>query len=154
MKLTQNNLYIKFLLIALFAVWGQVGQAQENRPMMEYLIQERPVLAGLLTKAGLTPMLSGDAQITLFAPPESALQSINEESPERLRAILSSHIVRGIHLEQDLKEGKTMKSVCSSTGITVYRKKGQALINGVPIQRPNLQVRNGVVHELGGLIRS
>lgn len=154
MKLTQKNLYIKFLLIALFAVWGQSAQAQDSRTMMEYLVQERPVLAGLLTKAGFAPLMTGDAPITFFAPSESALQGLSNESPERLRAILSSHILKGMYLEQDLKEGKTLKSACSTTNITIYRKKNQTLVNGIPVERSNIQVKNGVIHMLGGVIRS
>ncbi|WP_276498375.1 fasciclin domain-containing protein [Pontibacter litorisediminis] len=154
MKLTQPYLYIKFLLIALFALGVHTTQAQENRSMMEYLVQERPVLSDLLTKAGFTPLLSGNVQITLFAPSESTLQSISNESPERLRAILSSHIVKGVYLEQDLKEGKSLTPVCNTSSITIYRKRGQTLVNGVSIQRPDVQVKNGVVHELAGMIRS
>ncbi|MCX2740548.1 fasciclin domain-containing protein [Pontibacter anaerobius] len=152
MKPTQKNTYLKLLLIVLFTVWGQAGQAQQDLSVMEYVIKERPVLAGLLTKAGFTPLLSGGTPVTLLAPPESALQSISNEPPERLRAILSSHILKGVHLEKDMKDGKRIQSVCS-TSVTIYHKKGQTLVNGVSIQRPDVQVKNGVVHELSSILR-
>jgi len=153
MKRKPPDLSIKYLVIALLLLCRPTVQAQQDQNLMEYLVQERPVLAGLLTKAGLTPMLSGQEQITLFAPSESALQSISQESPERLRAILSSHIVKGIYLEQDLKDGKPLKSICGTTNLNIYRKRDQTLVNGISIQRANLKVKNGVVHELSGIIR-
>lgn len=152
MKTSHKKLYFRLLLIVLFAVYSQTGQAQSNRSIMEYVIQERPVLAGLLTKAGFTPLLSGNTPITLFAPPESTLQSISKESPERLRAILSSHILKGVYLEKDLKDGKTLKSACD-TSITIYRKSGKTLVNGINIERADIQLKNGVIHELSSTIR-
>ncbi|WP_299758782.1 fasciclin domain-containing protein [uncultured Pontibacter sp.] len=152
MKTSHKKLYFRLLLIVLFVVFSQAGQAQSNRSIMEYVIQERPVLAGLLTKAGFTPLLSGNTPITLFAPPESSLQSISKESPERLRAILSSHILKGVYLEKDLKDGKTLQSACD-TSITIYRKSGKTLVNGISIERADIQLKNSVIHELSSTIR-
>ncbi|AKD02830.1 fasciclin domain-containing protein [Pontibacter korlensis] len=151
MRLLHKYTHTKLLLIALFLLCWQAGQAQENASMMEYVIKERPVLAGLLTKAGFAPILSVDTPVTLLAPPEAALQSIATESPERLKAILSNHILKGAHQEKDLKDGETITSICG-TSLTIYRKSGKTLVNGIAIQRANLQVKNGVVHELASLL--
>ncbi|WP_162912096.1 fasciclin domain-containing protein [Pontibacter actiniarum] len=147
------------ILIALFALCWQAGQAhelaspvrQERTSMMEYLLKERPLLADLITKSGLTPLLSGNGPLTLLAPPESALQRIKQEPAERLRAILSAHILKGAYGERDLKDGATLQSI-SGAGITVCRKDKYTLLNGVRILGPDHQVKNGVVHELGDVI--
>ncbi|WP_158607179.1 fasciclin domain-containing protein [Pontibacter oryzae] len=119
---------------------------------MELVIKERPALADLLTKAGLAPLFSADASITLLAPPEAALQSMKQESPERLRAILSAHIIKGSYQEKDFKDGATLKSI-SGAEITVCRKKDHTLVNGVRIQEANQPAKNGVLHSLSGIIR-
>ena len=154
MRLKLKNRYVGVLLIVLYMAWFPAAQAQESQTIMEYLVRERPVLAGLVTKAGFSPLLSGDEQITFFAPPESALQSISNESPERLRAILSSHMVRGAYLEQDLKDGKPFTSVCGTANIKFFRQKDGVLANGIRVAQPNLRLKNGVVHGLSGLMRS
>lgn len=160
MSLPQNHTHLKLIFLALFAVLCHTGQAQaialavpqERITMMEYVLKERPVLAGLVTKAGLTPLLSADAPVTLLAPPESSLKSIEQESPERLRSILLAHILSGTYQEKDLKDGATLKSVGNTT-ITVCRKKDYTLVNGVRIRQANHQVRNGLLHELDGMFR-
>ncbi|TPE45569.1 fasciclin domain-containing protein [Pontibacter mangrovi] len=152
MRFLHKYTCIRFvLLLALLAAWAQEGMAQENSTIMEYLVKERPTLAGLVTKAGFAPLLSGNQPVTLLAPPESALQALKQESPEQLRSILSVHVLRGEYLKKDLKEGQTIKAVCGSP-ITVYRKGGQTLINGVPLQRTDIEAKNGVIHELGGVL--
>lgn len=156
MSLYNKCTRIKLFFIALFLVLCQPLKAavlsQEQGSMMEYVIKERPLLADLVTKAGLAPLLSGGAPVTLLTPPESALQNLREESPERLRAILAAHIVKGEHMEQDLKDGASLTAL-SGNSLTICRVKGYTLVNGVRIQQADQKVKNGILHELEGVIR-
>lgn len=155
-----SNTPFKLLFISFLALCWQASQAHEaalpvsqgQSTMMEVVIKERPVLADLLTRAGLAPLLSADASITLLAPPESVLQSMKQESPQRLRVILSAHILKGTFRENDLKDGATLTSI-GGAGITVCRKKDHTLVNGVRIQEANHMSKNGVLHGLSGMIR-
>ena len=152
MKTHHKYNYIKYIVIVLIAVCTQHVQAQQPTSLLQHVIQERPLLADLLTKAGLAPMLSADAPVTLLAPPEAELESIRQEQPERLRAILSNHILSGTYKEGDLKDGATLKTV-GGTGITICRKTDHTLVNGVRIQQPDQQLKNGMLHGISGLIQ-
>ncbi|TXK33732.1 fasciclin domain-containing protein [Pontibacter qinzhouensis] len=146
------------VLILLFLVNTTPLNAQEaaaipvqRLTLLQYIIDDnRPVLVSLLTKAGLVPMLSGDEAYTLLAPPEKDLEALKEESPEKLKQILSGYILKGAHLEKDLKDGSQIK-VISGNSLTVCRKRG-TLINGVRISAADNNVRNGVVHSLDNVL--
>ncbi|MDX5420922.1 MAG: fasciclin domain-containing protein [Hymenobacteraceae bacterium] len=125
---------------------------QERTTIMQYLINERPVLADLVTKAGLTPLLSGSGTYTLLAPPEEDLQSLRNESPQRLRAIVSGHILKGQYQESDLKDGASVETL-AGTKINVCRVRGYTLVDGLRINSADKAVKNGVVHSIGGIIR-
>lgn len=117
--------------------------------LMEYVMQEGPVLADLITKAGLTPILSDDTPYTLLAPPEAALEALKELPPVRIRAVLSGHILQGLYQEKDFKDSATLETP-ARTRVTVYRKKDYTLLDGVRINSGNAQVRNGMLHSLSG----
>lgn len=156
MRVLYHRLYIKLAVLALLLAPGQPASAQDaaavpvNRmTLMQYVMQERPVLAKLVTKAGLTPVLSDDAPYTILAPPEAALKSLTDLPPVRIRAILSGHILEGLYHETDFKDGATLETL-AHTNITVCRKKDHTLIDGMRISSSNTEVKNGVVHSLSG----
>lgn len=151
MNLAQIHIAACTVLFALFFCCCQTTLAQGKPTLMQHLLAERPALADLVTKAGLTPMLSANDPLTLLAPPEAALQRLEQEPPVRLRAILSNHIMRGTYLEQDLKDGASIRSVGGTT-ITVCRKDGATLVNGMRITEANQQARNGILHGVSGLL--
>jgi uncharacterized surface protein with fasciclin (FAS1) repeats len=158
MKPNLHNITLSvLLLVALFLSTGAVTaqdaavQPQQRTTLMQYLIQERPVLAELLTTAGMAPTLSGEASYTLLAPPEESLKSMKGESAETIRATLALHILKGRYSEADFKDGARVETY-GGGGVKVCRKKDQTLLNGVKIVAGNTEVRNGVVHELTGML--
>lgn len=151
-----HRLYRKLAVLALLLALGQPASAQEvaalpveRMTLMQYVIQERPVLAELVTKAGLTPILSGDAPYTILAPPEAELAKLKDMPPVRIRAVLLGHILEGLYQEKGFKDGATLETL-AHTNITVCRKKDHTLIDGMRISGDNAQSKNGVVHSLSG----
>lgn len=138
---------LAFLLALSLPVSAQ--DKQERMTMIEYMVQERPVLANLVTKAGLTPILSDDTPYTILAPPEAELEKLKDLPPVRLRAILSGHILQGLYQEPDFKDGATLPTL-AHTNMRVCRKKDHTLIDGVPIGGEHVQVKNGILHSLSG----
>ncbi|GAB3542195.1 hypothetical protein GCM10027443_42650 [Pontibacter brevis] len=122
---------------------------KERMTLMQYVMQERPVLADLITKAGLTPILSDEKPYTLLAPPESELMELQQLAPARLRAVISGHILKGTYLEKDLKDGSSVETL-ADTKLNVFRKKNYTLVDGVRIESANNKVGNGVLHGLSG----
>lgn len=158
MKLLYPRLYAPIAAVALLLVFFYQAQAQEialvpqeRMTLMQYVVQERPVLAELITKAGLTPILSDDVPYTLLAPPESALSELQQLPPARLRAELCGHILKGAYLEKDLKDGSSVENL-AHTKLNIFRKKNHTLVNGVRIEGGDYQVGNGIVHNLSGRI--
>lgn len=125
---------------------------QESKTLLQYLIDTQPELANLLTKAGLTPVLSGDETYTLLIPSAENLKSLEDQPAQRVRAVLSGHILKGKYLESDLKDGASVETL-AGTKITVCRKKDYTLVDGVRIVNANHVLKNGVVHRLGGMIK-
>ncbi|MFD2246715.1 fasciclin domain-containing protein [Pontibacter ruber] len=127
-------------------------QAQGQATLMEQLIKDRPVLVELVTAAGLVPVLSGDSPHTLLAPPESALTGLKGESPEKLRRILSGHILKGKYTEKDFKDGAQVKTI-SGESLHICRKQGHTLINGVRIVQADTELSNGVLHSMSDALK-
>ncbi|MCJ8163756.1 fasciclin domain-containing protein [Pontibacter sp. E15-1] len=157
MKSYRHPLSILFAVAAMLLVLcmptaladrAAAGQTQRTT-LMQYIMQERPVLASLITKAGLTPILSDNNPYTLLAPPEAELKALEQLPTARLRAILSGHILKGIYQESDFKDGATLETL-ARTKITIYRKKNYTLIDGVRLEKPATQLENGILHSLAG----
>ncbi|MBD1397448.1 fasciclin domain-containing protein [Pontibacter sp. JH31] len=138
--------------ITLFLVAGSVIAQTQRVTLMQYAIEERPLLAELLTTAGLAPTLSGSTAYTLLVPPEEALRSLKTQPHEKIRAVLAMHIIKGNYKAADFKEGAQVRT-CGGEAITVYRKKGVTLLNGVSLNALDRDMRNGVVQELNGLLQ-
>lgn len=158
MKIRNNNSLIYFLLVAFNIIGISSAGAQEVASLepsrisiMQYIMNDRPVLVGLLTTAGLVPVLSGDSPYTLLMPPEQALLSLKKESPDKIRDVLSGYILKGKYLEKDLKDGATVETL-NGNKLKICRKDG-TLVNGVLMSNTNQEVRNGVVHQLQDVLK-
>ena len=152
MKVSCHRLYRMLAVLAVLLPLGQPVLAQDvakRMTLMQYVMQKRPVLAELVTKAGLTPLLSGDAPYTILAPPEAALKELKDLPPVRIRAVLSGHILQGLYQEKDFKDGATLETL-AHTNLTVCRKKDHTLLDGVRIGGEHTQVKNGMLHSLSG----
>lgn len=156
MAFRRNDTALLSLLFVFFLFFNLKVQAQQtalasqsaNQTLVEHILQERPLLLELLTTAGLIPALSNSTEYTLLAPPDEALRSFKEESPERLRLLLASHILKGKYLQKDLKDGAAVETL-AGTNIRICRKKGYTLVNGVKINNTEAAIENGIVHHLG-----
>lgn len=158
MKNRHSNSFLFLSIISFYLLDIRITRAQEiaavqpdRVTIIQYIMDDRPVLVGLLTTAGLVPALSGESPYTLLAPPEQALTSLQKESPDRIREVLSGYVLKGKYLENDFKDGATVETL-SGSKLKICRKDG-TLLNGVKLTDTNLQVRNGVVHQLQDMLK-
>ncbi|PVY40493.1 fasciclin domain-containing protein [Pontibacter virosus] len=156
MKSKRYYLYLGIVLFIASFLVGKPASAQNNNlertTIMEYVINERPVLAELLTTAGMAPTLSGSTAYTLLMPPEARLQELKGQSVEKIRAVMAAHLVKGTLSGTDFKEGSRLQTYGGTT-LNVCRKKGSTLLNGVQLRIADIALRNGMVHELGGVLQ-
>lgn len=121
-----------------------------------------------LKAVGLDCLLDYDGQFTVFAPSNAAFEKLSEitsqwltnpENNEKLKAIMSYHIVAG-----NLSASKMLKAMCRGNGeasfTTILGEKITATMNGIDIVLTDTkgnqakivaadsELRNGVVHEI------
>ena len=156
MKALHQRVYKVFATTALLLALGWPAQAQdmaavptERINLMQYVMQERPVLADLITKAGLTPTLSEHTSYTIMAPPDAELEKLQDLPPVRLRAMLLGYMLKGLYHEKDFKDGAILETL-AHTKMNVCRKKDHTLIDGVRLNSTDKQVENGILHNLSG----
>lgn len=125
---------------------------QERTSMLQYIIDTQPALGDLIAKAGLAPTLSGDAVYTFLVPSDADISKLQNEPAQRIRTVLSGHILKGKYLESDFKDGAAIETL-AGTKVNVCRKKDHTLVSGVRIEAANTEVKNGVIHKLSGAIK-
>ncbi|MEJ8802571.1 fasciclin domain-containing protein [Pontibacter sp. H249] len=142
-----------FAIVAiLFLTVQQVQAQQEHKSMLQYIIDNQPDLGELAVKAGLAPTLSGNTAYTFLMPSDADINNLKKEPAQRLRTILSGHILKGRYLESDFKDGATLETL-AGTSITVCRKKDHTLLSGARVIEANTEVKNGIVHKLSSSIK-
>lgn len=156
MKSKLYYIYLGFLLLVAFFLSAGAASAQDDidpqrMTIMQYAINERPLLAELLTTAGLAPALSGSSPHTLLMPPEESLQSLKGQPVETIRAVMAMHIVKGKYKVEDFKEGNRVP-VFSGESLYVCRKRSDTLLNGVKLAAVDQEMRNGLIQEVSGLL--
>jgi NitT/TauT family transport system substrate-binding protein len=116
-------------------------------------------LFSALETAGLTDALNVEGPITVFAPTDSAFETLDAElqqigssldtiSAERLAEILQYHIVEGEYLLDDLiEQGSGTLQTLGGQEINFHIMGGELVLNdGVTIALEDVRATNGVIH--------
>ncbi|KAL4230538.1 hypothetical protein ACF0H5_010920 [Mactra antiquata] len=119
----------------------------------------------LLTLTDLEPTLLQNGQFTLFAPTDDAFNKIASALPDfgspgvvdQYANILKDHLVNGIVMSSDLKDGQTLTTL-SGKRLTVNLSGGGVQItpagttNTGTVTEADLTTSNGVVHVIDGVL--
>mmetsp|Transcript_105416 Transcript_105416/g.209496 ORF Transcript_105416/g.209496 Transcript_105416/m.209496 type:complete len:190 (-) Transcript_105416:97-666(-) len=102
-----------------------------------------------LKAAGLTDTLDGAGPYTIFAPDDNAFRMQGVGADDMTPDVLKMHIFEGSMMNTDFKNQEL-----ATMGGPVKMKKGREYVklNGVAIKRPNVEVSNGVIHVMDGVI--
>lgn len=156
MKSKLYYLYLGIVLLLAFFLTSKQAVAQDNdlqrTTIMQYVINERPVLAELLTTSGMAPALSGSTAYTLLLPPENSLQALRGQSAEKIRSIMAMHVLKGALKGSDFKDGIRLQTYGSET-LYICRKKSDTLVNGVKLRPMDRALRNGMVQEIESVLQ-
>ncbi|WBA42765.1 fasciclin domain-containing protein [Hymenobacter canadensis] len=115
--------------------------------------------------AGLDGTLSGPGPFTVFAPtndafgklPAGALDGLlKPESKEKLKGVLTYHVIAGRLLAQDLKDGQKLTTV-NGQQLTVMAKDGKVMLSNGKDAPVNVAIAdvissNGVTHVIDGVL--
>jgi transforming growth factor-beta-induced protein len=140
---------------------GQAVETKEAAPSQGGTIAETAQRAGAFKTllaaakaAGLVPALTGDAPLTVFAPSDEAFAALpagtvasllRPENKDRLRAILTYHVVSGRVSLADLA-ARGRATTLNGQRVTAGLEGGALQVSGATIQSADLACSNGVIH--------
>lgn len=115
-------------------------------------------LVAAVKAAGLVDTLKGSGPFTVFAPTDEAFAKLPAgtvegllKDPEKLKQVLTYHVVAGKVMAADvvnLKEAKTVQG--SSAKVEV--KDGTVMIDGAKVVKTDIVCDNGVIHVIDAVI--
>lgn len=117
-------------------------------------------LVTALEAAGLVETLNGDGPFTVFAPTNDAFAALPEgkldkllkpENKEKLKSILTYHVVEGKVWSSDLEDGQSVATV-EGTDITISVDDADTMVNGANIAEGDIEASNGVIHIIDKLL--
>ncbi|MBX7245345.1 MAG: fasciclin domain-containing protein [Candidatus Sumerlaeaceae bacterium] len=116
-------------------------------------------LVAAVKAADLVDTLKGDGPFTVFAPTDDAFAKLPKETladllkpenKEKLKAILTYHVVSGKVLAKDVKAGK-VKTV-NGKEITVTVADGKVKVDDAVVVKTDIETKNGVIHVIDAVI--
>ena len=117
-------------------------------------------LARALEAAGLVETLKGEGPFTVFAPtdeafaklPAGTLEDLLEPAnKEKLRRILTYHVVSGKVMAADVVKLESAKAVSGDT-ITVTAGAGGVRVDDARVTKTDIAAANGVIHVIDAVI--
>jgi uncharacterized surface protein with fasciclin (FAS1) repeats len=117
-------------------------------------------LLAAVKAAGLDGALSGKQSLTVFAPTDTAFKALPKgtvesllkpENRDKLKSILSLHIVSGKVSAGDALNAKFAKSLTGEK-LNFGIKKGVFNVNGATIVMTNIKCDNGVIHVIDAVL--
>jgi uncharacterized surface protein with fasciclin (FAS1) repeats len=117
-------------------------------------------LAAALTAAGLVDTLKGDGPFTVFAPTDEAFAKLpagtvenllKPENRDKLRAILTYHVVAGKVMASQVTKLKSAKTVQGSD-VKIATSGGKVKVDNANVVKTDIAASNGVIHVIDTVI--
>ncbi|WP_337877990.1 fasciclin domain-containing protein [Idiomarina baltica] len=115
-------------------------------------------LVTAIKEAGLVGTLKGDGPFTVFAPtndafaelPDGALDELLKDK-DKLRAVLTYHVVPGNIMSTDIKGKTTDVETVEGSTIAVDATNG-VMINDAMVIKADIKAKNGVIHVIDAVL--
>ena len=109
-------------------------------------------------EAGLVETLSGEGPFTVFAPTDEAFAALPEgtvesllEAPEKLRAVLTYHVVAGRVTSEQVVKLDRARTV-NGAEVRIEVRDGRVRVNDARVVKPDVQASNGVIHVIDAVL--
>ena len=155
MKLFASTLALVVALAGAAAV-----RADEKKDIVDTAVAAGSfrTLAAALKAGDLVGALKGDGPFTVFAPtdeafaklPQGTLDSLLQDK-NKLRAILTYHVVPGKVMSTDLVGKKTMAKTVEGTQVSIDATDG-VRVNNAKVVKADIDASNGVIHVIDTVI--
>jgi uncharacterized surface protein with fasciclin (FAS1) repeats len=117
-------------------------------------------LAKALTAAGLVETLKSKGPFTVFAPTDDAFAKLpagtledllKPENKEKLKGILTYHVVSGEVKAADVVKLKTAKTV-NGQDLKITVKDGTVMVDNAKVTKTDIMCSNGVIHVIDAVV--
>lgn len=121
--------------------------------------QSFKTLVKAVKAAGLTEVLSGEGPYTVFAPTDAAFAALPKgtvemllkpENKEKLKKVLTYHVVPGAVESSTLKAGQVETVEGSPVSVMIMDK--QVMVNDANVTDADIKASNGVIHVIDKVI--
>jgi uncharacterized surface protein with fasciclin (FAS1) repeats len=147
--------------LALASVISVPGRAQ-NKDIVDTAVGAGnfKTLAAALQAAGLVETLKGDGPFTVFAPTDEAFAKLpagtvenllKPENREKLKAVLTYHVVPGKVTAAQVTKLKSAKTVQGSD-VKITASAGKVKVDDATVVKPDVMASNGVIHVIDTVI--
>jgi len=106
-------------------------------------------LVNAMGRAGLAETLQSDGPYTLFAPDDIAFTRmlIGDEldDPEKLKSILTYHLVSGRYTADDIREMENLETM-NGKSLTVGRDDDEIVVDDGKFIASDIECSNGIIH--------
>jgi uncharacterized surface protein with fasciclin (FAS1) repeats len=114
-------------------------------------------LVSLVQKAGLVDTLKGAGPFTVFAPTDEAFAKVPANvladlgaNPDKLKAVLTYHVVSGKVMAADVKTGAA--PTVNGAKINLKADGGKVMVNKANVVKADIACDNGVIHVIDSVI--
>ena len=152
----------KFLLLAVLALAVSTTASATEKNIVDTAVAAGSfnTLVKAVQAADLTAALEGPGPFTVFAPtdqafaqlPAGTLESLlKPENKEKLRAILTYHVVAG---EVDAAEVAKLTSVKTVEGATlkIAANNGFVMVDNAKVVKADIRTSNGIIHVIDAVM--
>ena len=152
--------FISLTLVAMLA--AAPAHAQQTKDVVDTAVAAGSftTLAKALTAADLVTTLKGPGPFTVFAPTDEAFAKLpagtlddllKPENKDKLRRILTYHVVAGEVRADDVVKLQSAKAVSGDT-MTVKVSGGKVHVDDANVTKTDIQASNGVIHVIDTVI--
>jgi len=161
-----KNLWVRFLFISVLVIFifSFVSANEINQMENENIVQtaigagQFKTLVAAVKAAGLVETLSGPGPFTVFAPTDEAFAKLPEgtveallKDKEKLKAILTYHVVSGNVMASDVVKLSSAKTV-NGQEVTIMVKDGKVMVDNATVIKTDIKCSNGVIHVIDSVI--
>jgi uncharacterized surface protein with fasciclin (FAS1) repeats len=114
-------------------------------------------LVSLVQKAGLVETLKGAGPFTVFAPTDEAFAKVPQNvlddlaaNPDKLKAVLTYHVVGAKVMAADVKTGDA--PTVNGAKIKLKADGGKVMVNQANVVKADIVTDNGVIHVIDAVI--
>jgi len=141
---------------------ASVAQAQSTKDVVDTAVANGSfkTLAKALQAADLVDTLKGKGPFTVFAPTDDAFAKLpagtledllKPENKDKLRRILTYHVVSGRVMAADVVKLKSTKAV-SGDSIDITASGGTVMVENARVVKTDVAASNGVIHVIDSVI--